>query len=290
MLQFKSESKACCCPRCICKTASTAGLGFVSDIIQHPAFNCAKLAAVELRQKKIIETVPRFGVIIQARMGSNRLPGKIAKIAGNKEYLLHLLERVLIKVPTHQAVVATTKNSEDDFTCELSSRCGVKFFRGDSQDVLKRYIDCAEENQFLDVVRLTGDNPLIDPYVIDEMISVYFESEEKSKYLSNTLIPTFPIGFNVEITSLENLKKSWNLCRCEYNCEHVTPFIKFGGVSGCSRINCSFEKNFSHLRFSLDTVDDHAQLSKIVGTINKFDMMSVIDFSVKTKLVRQNLN
>ena len=289
-MELKFESKKVCHLRCAFKSADIASSKFDPYIVHYPAFNCAELKAVELTQKKSIEAVPKLGLIIQARMGSIRLPGKVAKIAGSREYLVHLLERVLVKVPNHQVVVATTKNSEDDLICELSRRCGVKFFRGDSEDVLKRYIGCAVENQFSDVVRLTGDNPLIDPYLIDKMISVYIESKEKSKYLSNTLIPTFPVGFNVEITSLENLKNSWDLCACKYNREHVTPFIKFGGLSNCSLINCSFDKNFNYLRFSLDTTDDHAQLAEIVGKINKFDIMSVVDFSVKNKLVCKNLD
>ena len=219
-------------------------------------------------------------------MGSSRLPGKVAKIVGQKEYLLHQIERVLIRIPASRIVVATTTLEEDDLVCQLAVKAGVVFFRGSSQDVLKSYIDAAEENKFTDVVRLTGDSPLLDPYVMDEIINVYNSYGNKSKYVSNTLFPSFPLGFNVEITSLENLRTAWYSSESEYDREHVTPYIKSGALRECSRISCSFEDDLSDLSFTLDTVDDHFRISKILPAVSGYDLNSIIDTVVKNKADR----
>jgi spore coat polysaccharide biosynthesis protein SpsF len=257
-------------------------------IIHHAIFTSDQLKASKLNPILSIEKHPNLGVIIQARMGSSRLPGKVAKIAGSKEYLSHQLDRVLIKCPANKIVVATTDKAEDDVVYKLARKFGVLTFRGSSQDVLKRYIDAAEENKFTDVVRLTGDSPLIDPYVIDEVVNVYIRVKSENKYVSNTLTPSFPLGFNVEITTLKNLQTAWLSSKSEYDHEHVTPYIKAGSIRDCVRVSCSIEKNLSMWRFTLDTVDDDLQLSKILSGVSGFEMDCVVDFAVKNQLMQLN--
>ena len=219
-------------------------------------------------------------------MGSSRLPGKVAKIAGCKEYLAHQLDRVLKKCPANKIVVATTDSAEDDVVCSLALNSGVGFFRGSSRDVLKRYINAAEENNFTDIVRLTGDSPLIDPYVMDEVINFYISIKKENKYVSNTLTPSFPIGFNVEITTLNNLQTAWSSSASEYDHEHVTPYTKSGSIRDCYRFSCVLNNNLSMWRFTLDTVDDDLQLSKILSGVDGFEMNDVINFAVKNQLMR----
>jgi spore coat polysaccharide biosynthesis protein SpsF len=226
-----------------------------------------------------------LGIVIQARMGSSRFPGKVAKIVNNKEYLLHQIDRVLTKCPAKQCVVATTNKSEDDVVCDIAVKAGVPFFRGSSGDVLKRYIDAAEYYRFADIVRLTGDCPLIDPYIMDAVIGVYNDVQSESKYVSNTLARTFPRGFDVEITTLRDLKKAWELSDNEYDREHVTPYIKYGIMEGCVRINCSAKIDKSKWRFTLDTIEDHFQLSRILAGVNSYKLDAVMRFSKKSGLL-----
>lgn len=257
-------------------------------IIHHAVFTSDQLKASKLNPSPSIEEHPNLGIIVQARMGSSRLYGKVAKIAGSKEYLSHQLDRILTKCPANKIVVATTDKAEDDVVCGLARKFGVLTFRGSSQDVLKRYIDAAKENKFTDVVRLTGDSPLIDPYVMDEIVNVYIRVKNKNKYVSNTLTPSFPLGFNVEITTLKNLQTAWLLSKSDYDHEHVTPYIKAGSIRDCVRVSCSIKKNLSMWRFTLDTVDDDLQLSKILSGVNGFEIDRVVDFAVKNQLMRLN--
>lgn len=170
--------------------------------------------------------------------------------------------------------------------CAIAQKAGVHFFRGDSQDVLKRYIDAAEYYQMTDVVGLTGDCPLIDPYIMDGVINVYNSVKSESKYVSNTLDRTFPRGFDVEITTLKNLKRAWSCSMENYDHEHVTPYIKSGKIVECVNVNCSGKTNLSKFRFTLDTIEDHVQLSKILVTLKTYSIDTVIDFSGNNNLLR----
>jgi len=222
-------------------------------------------------------------------MGSSRLPGKVAKIVGNKEYLLHQINRVLIKCSASRCVVATTDKVEDDIVCEIAQKARVHFFRGASQDVLKRYIDAAEKYQFTDIVRITGDCPLIDPYILDSIAAVYNSVKNKSKYVSNTLCRTFPRGFDVEITTLKDLKESWKMSKNEYDHEHVTPHVKSGAICGCIRINCLMKTDLSKWRFTLDTIQDHLQLSAILLAVDGYNLEHVMDAARRKNLLRLDL-
>lgn len=245
-------------------------------------------ALKEARQQNAdlsIEANPGLGIIVQARMGSTRLPGKVSRLVGDKEYLLHQIERILVKCPANRCVVATTNLAEDDVVCEMASKAGVLFFRGSSRDVLKRYIDAAKKNQFTDVVRLTGDCPLIDPFIIDGVIRIYNSIKSHSKYVSNTLVRTFPRGFDVEITTLNDLQRAWIISRREYDREHVTPYIKSGLIGGCVMVNCSAKINQSKWRFTLDTIEDHYQLSRVLLGVKGYSIDQVLTFSANNNLL-----
>ncbi len=269
----------------VCSTSSSA-MKNKSDITQYPSFTSDQLKAAKLSLNSSIEKHPSLGIIVQARMGSSRLPGKVAKVVGGKEYLLHQIDRVLQRCPSHSCVIATTLAREDDVVCEMAEKAGVEFFRGSSDDVLKRYIDAAENNGFTDIVRLTGDCPLIDPYIMDAIVEVYISTKSESKYVSNTLLRTFPRGFDVEITSVKDLRTAWHSSKSNYDREHVTNHIKSGAIAECSLINCSIEQNLSKWRFTLDTVEDHLLLSKILLGIDSYEMDRVMKFSIDNNLLR----
>jgi spore coat polysaccharide biosynthesis protein SpsF len=255
-------------------------------IIEHPSLTTDQLKASKLESISIFEKHQSLGIVVQARMGSSRLPGKVAKKVGGKEYLRHQIDRILKKCPPSRCIIATTLRQEDDIVCEMAVKSGVQFFRGSSQDVLKRYIDAAEDFRFTDVVRLTGDCPLIDPYIMNEIIRVYSEIKSKSKYVSNTLFRTFPRGFDVEVTTLQDLKTAWDSSKSEYDHEHVTPYIKSGAIGGCIRVNCSLNENLSGWRFTLDTIDDHLQLSRILESMDSYEMENVIRYAINNSLLR----
>jgi len=164
--------------------------------------------------------------IIQARMGSSRLPNKVMKKVLGKPLINYLLERVCVVDKIDQIVLATTTNHEDDNLAKHVASMGYKVFRGSEDDVLSRYY-----NAFLDlkdqidksnaIVRITGDCPLIDPYLIDKVIKVYQEKEMDYVALS----PNFSEGLDVEIFSEDLLIKAFNEAKLPSEREHVSLFF-----------------------------------------------------------------
>jgi len=142
--------------------------------------------------------------IIQARMSSSRLPGKVLKPILGKPILAYQIERIKQAKNIDKIILATSSNEEDIPLEKLADDLKIKCFRGDLNNVLKRFYDCATENRADTVVRLTGDCPVIDPQIIDEVITLH--QEEKSDYTSNTLYRTFPDGLDVEVLSYKTLK------------------------------------------------------------------------------------
>ncbi len=165
----------------------------------------------------------RTVAIIQSRMGSTRLPGKVLKEICGKPILEHIVER-LQRVPSlDDIVLATTTNEKDDQLAEFSLKLGICCFRGSEDDVLSRYLKAAEMSQAELIIRITGDCPLIDPPTIDTMIQL--AKKEKAEYvICNPSEPVIHEGF--EVVSIEALRKVDQLASEDYHREHVTIYIK----------------------------------------------------------------
>jgi len=165
-------------------------------------------------------------IIIQARMGSSRLPGKVLKPVLGKPLLEYQWERLKSVRGADQIVVATTTSSADDQIVEFCRTRGIDCFRGSEADVLSRYYEAATTYDADIVVRVTSDCPLIDPDVIDAAISRFGEyGDEQCNYLSNTLERTFPRGLDVEVMAYDALEAAHKVARQLPEREHVTPYI-----------------------------------------------------------------
>ena len=162
--------------------------------------------------------------IVQARISSSRLPAKILLPGYNKPLLLHLIERLKKSKLINSVIVATSKNPLDDLIYDLCSLKKIKVYRGNLNDLLSRYYNCAKKHNADHIVRVTSDCPLIDPKIIDLMIRKYL-SLKKLDFLSNTHPPSYPDGFDVEIFSFRALEKAFRSAKNSYEREHVTPFI-----------------------------------------------------------------
>lgn len=162
--------------------------------------------------------------IIQARMASTRLPGKVlANIAG-KPMLWQVVQRVRAARSIDNVVVATSSNPSDD---PIAAQCAVDAtacFRGDEDDVLDRFYRAALRFGADTVVRITADCPLMDPVVIDKVVSTFRESD--CDYVSNTLRYTYPDGLDVEVFSLDALERTWKNATSPHQREHVTQFMR----------------------------------------------------------------
>ncbi len=227
----------------------------------------------------------KIGIIVQARMGSTRLPGKVAIKVGGREYLRHQILRILDVFPKTNCVIATTTSLEDNVVAEIARSSGVLFFRGSEDNVLQRYVQTAEQFGFNHVVRVTGDCPVIDPFIIKRVLDCYLKNIFHKVYVSNTISRSYPRGMDVEITSTSILQECEELSETISEKEHVTPIVRQGRVKGVNLINVADELNRSQWRFTLDTQEDHLQLSKIIEGIPSYDLESVYQYALRNNLL-----
>lgn len=165
--------------------------------------------------------------IIQARMGSTRLPEKVLKEIRGRPMLEYVVERTRRASLVDDVVVATSDAGQDDAIAEFCADHGVECFRGSEPDVLDRYYQAAREYDADTVVRITGDCPLITPAVIDRVVGTYGQSD--SDYVSNILYYTYPVGFDVEVFPFETLEETWETATTDRQREHVTPYMRESG-------------------------------------------------------------
>lgn len=207
-----------------------------------------------------------IGCIIQARIGSTRLPDKVIQKIDNVNTVLdYVLNQVKASKKIEKIIVATTTLPEDDIICEYLDLQKIEFFRGSSEDVLDRYYQCAKEFSLENIVRITADNPLIDPNVIDMIINKY--KNNKCDYASNVIHRTFPYGTEVEVFSFKSLGKAWKNAKKPSEREHVTPFIR-DPQNGFILINIQYQEDLSHLRYTVDRIEDLKLVKEIIKNIS----------------------
>ena len=160
--------------------------------------------------------------IIQARMDSSRLPGKIMKPLAGKPVIWHVVDRLRYSKNLDQIVVATTTNHEDDVVAEFCKEQEVPFFRGSEEDVLDRYYQAAKKFVADPIVRITGDCPVIDPTIVDEVIKGYF----KWGYDIYGLSGEFPDGLDCGLFAFWVLEDTWKHAVLPSEREHVGPYMK----------------------------------------------------------------
>lgn len=198
--------------------------------------------------------------IIQARMGSTRLPGKILMPILGEPMLARMLERVKRAERLDAIVVATSDKPEDDVVVELAQKCGVQVFRGGERDVLDRFYKAAKEARADIVVRLTGDCPLHDPGVIDEVITHFLA--KKADYTHTPV--NYPEGLDTEVFSYTSLERAAKDARLPSEREHVTPYII--NHSELFRIDGAWSSgsgDYSAMHWSVDTQADFDFVTKI---------------------------
>jgi len=205
-----------------------------------------------------------IGVIIQARMNSSRLPGKVMKKIKNKPMLDIVLEQIKFSKNIEKIVVATTYSKKDDQIYEHMKKKKIEVFRGKSKDVLDRYFQCAKKFHIDTIVRVTSDCPLIDPKIVDKVIKNYIKG--KFDYVSNNKPRTFPYGMDVEVFSFDALKRAWNEALLPSEREHVTPYI-YKNYKKFKIKNIKQKKNFSRIRITVDRENDLKLIKKIIEMI-----------------------
>ncbi len=231
-------------------------------------------------------------IIIQARMQSVRLPGKIFKKVLGKELLRHQLERLEPLRKDSEIVIATTINPADDLVAEFAKQNAVPFFRGSETDVLRRYYETAIKFKADIIVRLTSDCPLIDPQVVKNVIEVF--KNGNFDYVSNTLERTFPRGMDTEVFTLSALATANNKARKPSEREHVTSFI-YNNPETFKLANFAATTDSSQYRLTVDTPEDFLLIEKILLKLthkkSKFTLEDILDLLVEhPELAKINQN
>lgn len=236
-----------------------------------------------------------LGIIIQARMGSTRLPGKMAKKINGKTVLQWVILRVQkIKIPK-KVVLATTLEKADDILEKIARQNKILVFRGSTNNVLDRCFQAAKRFKLDPIVRITADCPVLDIKITEQVIDFYLKNQKKFDYVSNVHPPTFPDGLDIEVFSFKALEKCWKNAKLKSEREHVTPYIanhreifRIGNVKRKG-------KDLSALRLTLDEPKDLILLRKIYSylyPIKKFftlkDILKL--FSQKPELLKINQN
>ena len=208
-----------------------------------------------------------IGCIIQARMGSSRLAGKVMKkVDENKVVLDYVIQQLKSSKNMDKIFVVTSNLDEDDIICSHLTSKNIKFFRGSSDDVLDRYYQCAKKFSIDTIVRITSDNPLIDPEIVDLVIEKF--SSSKCDYATNSLNRTFPYGTEVEIFSFQVLEKAWISAKKPSEREHVTPFIR-DPQNEFVLLNIKNNDNLSFLRYTVDRIEDLQLVREIIKHISE---------------------
>ncbi|MGI6417958.1 MAG: cytidylyltransferase domain-containing protein [Thermoguttaceae bacterium] len=195
----------------------------------------------------------RVVAIIQARMGSTRLPGKVLEDLGGRTMLSRVVRRTRRSTALGEVVVATSTSVQDDPIVAECRRLGVECFRGSEADVLDRYFGAAEAYRAETVVRVTSDCPLIDWGVIDRVVGAF--QQRQPDYASNTLVRTYPRGLDTEVMTLEALARAWCEAREPYQRVHVTPYL-YQHPELFRLLPVTGEQDASEGRWTVDTPED----------------------------------
>lgn len=193
--------------------------------------------------------------IVQARMGSTRLPGKVLLDIQGKPLLEHVIDRVSASKLINQLVIATTSKEKDKAIIDFAQRRGIAYYVGSEDDVLDRFYQTAKIYRVKTIVRITPDDPFKDAEVIDKVVGYYLNRKKSVDYASNTIKPTYPEGLDVEVFSAEALGKAWKEAKKSSEREHVTPYI-WNHPEIFRLANIENNENLSHLRWTLDTEAD----------------------------------
>lgn len=213
-------------------------------------------------------------VIVQARLGSNRLPGKVLMDFDNDKTLLDVIvSRINLAKKVDKIIIATTKNKNDDAIVDHCKKMNYNYFQGSENDCLERHYQCSLNIEPNSISKIPSDVPFIDPKIIDKVISMFYSTNYD--YVSNLHPPTFPDGMDIETFSFNALKESYENANIDFHREHTTPYMwdnpekfKIGYFKSDQK-----QDYFNEYRFTIDYIEDYLFLKKVYKKtlINKLD-------------------
>ncbi len=217
--------------------------------------------------------------VVQARVSSRRLPGKVLKPLLGKPMILHELERVRRSKFIDKIVLATSQDKSDDALAAVVITNGVELYRGSLEDVLDRYYQCAKLYQPEHVVRITGDCPVIDWRLVDTVIKTHLE--EKNDYTSTSL--EYPDGLDTEVMTFDALKQAWKKAGRISEREHVTLYIRdHVDEFRCGQVICP--QNLNRMRWTVDEPKDFEFIQQVYASLYPVN----VDFTMEDILNLMN--
>lgn len=234
----------------------------------------------------------KIDCIIQARMGSTRLPGKVMmKVDKTNTILSHVINQLKNSKKIDRLIIATTDLQEDDIIVNHAKILKTDLFRGNAVDVLDRYYQCAKKFSFSTIIRITSDCPLTDPTIVDEIISNFINNKNSFDYASNVHPQrTFPHGSDIEIFTFKALQTAWKEAKKSSEREHVTPYIynnqKF------KLFNHTSKNDLSNFRWTVDYLEDLELVRQIISRIQARpilikDIITLMSENPKLKKINQ---
>lgn len=226
--------------------------------------------------------------IVQARMTSTRLPNKVLMDLGNRTVLGQVLNQLSFSKFLNNVVLATSNDESDDKLENWAIENNISYFRGDLNNVLKRFYDTAKSFHADVIIRITADCPLIDPEIVDAVIKEFLDGNYD--YYSNANPPTFPDGLDTEVFTFKALEESFLNAELKSEIEHVTPYIR--NHPELFKIgNYLSNVNYENLRWTIDNQEDYDFLKNIFINLNNensfISWKKVIEFLSKNEEIQK---
>ena len=244
------------------------------------------IRVVEAAKKSSIERCPQalnwtshsvegpVVAIIQARMGSSRLPGKSMADIEGRPMLWHVIQRVKRANLVDRVVVATSTKAADDAIEQMCRDNGVSCYRGSEQDVLDRYYVAARGEKAGQIVRITADCPLIDPEVIDRVVRRFQRGD--LDYASNAMVRSYPDGLDTEVFSFSALERAWHEATKASEREHVTPYLRSEKFR-TANVESESTSLYQHYRWTVDEAEDLDFIRAVYRSMQEKEVFGVKD-------------
>lgn len=232
--------------------------------------------------------------VIQARMGSTRLPSKALKKIEDRTLIAWIKYRLSFCKGVDQIVLSTADTEENDVLAKHAEEIGLEYFRGNEADIVTRLLETAKKFKADAIIRVTGDCPLVDPGILDEMIKVYRENINGADLVTNIFPPTFPDGIDLEIIPFKTLERlNWEVNNSLYR-EWITTTI-MENADKYRILNISNEDNLQSLRLTVDYPEDFQLVKEIFFKLHKegniFGLSDILElFAKEPALININKN
>jgi len=215
----------------------------------------------------------KLGLVIQARMGSTRLPGKVLMDLCGKPLLLHIIDALRSLDKNHIIIITTTTLPKDDAVKIFCNKHKIFCFRGSEKDVLDRYYNTALTFNLDHIVRLTGDNPLIDAENLEHLIDEHLKSNADYSSNKSEVDSGLPEGVGAEIFTFSALERSWREGKKDHHREHVNEYILENmGEFNVLRVEAKEKKLYQNIRLTVDTISDLTFVERVIRSLEDNDL------------------